>query len=123
MSAKHVALTRCFFCGEGKDILIATRYRPDGSPVKDLSQFDGKVVDQEPCPKCAELMKQGVILISVRDGESGDNPYRTGGFWVIKDDSVRRIINLPELAEQIINRRVCFVPDEACKAMGLIIPS
>ena len=119
MKKQHVALTKCFFCGEGKDILLCTRYR-HGEPVKDMSQFDGAVIDHEPYPKCAKHMKLGVILISVRDGESGDNPYRTGGFWVIRDEAINRIITDPAVAQVILRKRVCFIPDEACKIIGLL---
>ncbi|MBC8321227.1 MAG: hypothetical protein H8E34_10940 [Bacteroidetes bacterium] len=82
MRRSHVALTKCFVCNESSDILLATKYyhTKDGEePVKDLSDYDGKVITKEPCQKCKDLMKQGIILISAKDGESGDNPFRTGG--------------------------------------------
>ncbi len=108
----HVALTNCFFCGEPDRIILHKRLR-------DVSQFHGKVIDHEPCAKCAGYMQTGVILISVKDGEQGDNPYRTGGFWVVKDEAIRRMVKPTELADTIIRKRMCFVPNQACKVMGL----
>lgn len=36
-------------------------------------------------------MKKGTIFISVKDGESGDNPYRTGGWIVLKQEAVDKL--------------------------------
>lgn len=124
MKGNHVALTRCYFCGEADKILLCAKYRPDGRggmvPAKDMSEFDGKVIDKEPCPKCQEHMKNGVILISVSDdSEDGSEPYRTGGWWVVKDEAIKRMVKPPELAEKIISQRVTFVPNQACKILHL----
>ena len=48
-------------------------------------------INREPCDACKELAKQGTILIEVRDGESGDNPARTGKMYVIKKDAAARL--------------------------------
>ena len=78
----EVALTKCFYCGKDNGIIMNKTLTPFyAAKVKELH---GKVVDMEPCPKCKEYMEQGIILISIRDGETGNNPYRTGGFVVIK---------------------------------------
>lgn len=105
----------CFYCGEDKNeiALLGAAYRGE-APMK------GVVLDQKPCDKCAGYMKQGVILISVKDGEDGKpNPYRTGGWAVIKDEAIRRMVQPDDLAETIIARRAAFVPDEAWAALGL----
>jgi hypothetical protein len=70
--------------------------------------------DKEPCDKCKEYMKQGIILISVRDGEGGDNPYRTGGWTVIKEEAVRRMFKDVDLY-----KRVAFVHDSVWDMVGL----
>jgi hypothetical protein len=80
-------------------------------------------VPSQRCGDCLELMKIGVVLLSVQDGtEEDDSPYRTGGFVVIKDEAIERMVNPPELAAQIIKQRMCFVPDEAWAALGLPPP-
>lgn len=79
MSQKeHVALTNCFFCGEGSTILLAKEYRRDWQtgktePVHDLAPLHGKVIDMTPCPKCEEFMKQGVIVITIDSAKSDPN--------------------------------------------------
>ena len=64
-------------------------------------------------------MKQGVILISTKGGEHGNNPYRTGGWCVIKDEAIERMISNTDLREHILRARVAFVPDEAWDFLGL----
>ena len=89
-------LTTCFICGETNEIILV------GAHTKKLEEAgiarsDGEMpmqigaINKEPCQKCKEYMKQGVILISVRDGESGDNPYRTGGWVVVKKEAAKKI--------------------------------
>jgi hypothetical protein len=113
MSEKSfVALTKCFFCGEDDRIVLHRR-------LGDVSKIHGKVIDHEPCQKCADHMKVGVICLSVREDAEGDNTYRTGGFWVIKDAAIRKMVNPPELADDIIRKRMTYIPDSACKALKL----
>ena len=45
--------------------------------------------------------------------------HRTGGWVVVKEEAVRRIIVPEHLAETIIVRRVAFVDDETWRAVGL----
>lgn len=79
---------------------------------------------QEPsriCGECQALMKQGIVFLSVRDGEEGkENPYRTGAMCVLKEEAVRERLPIEpeELKEQIIRKRMCFVPDEAWDMLG-----
>ena len=110
---QFVALTRCFYCGEPDRLLLHRRLR-------DISEAHGKVLDYEPCPKCAELMKQGVMFIVVRDGEEGkENPYRTGQMCVIRDSAVERMLKPGEMRDKILKKRVCFLPQAMADAMGL----
>jgi len=120
MKKQHVALTRCFYCGEPDKILLASRYRQDGEPVHDLGPMDGKVVDREPCSKCADLMSRGILFIGVRDGESGDNPYRTGQFIVVKDEAVKRVVNPGPTLDAVLKGRFAFVDESSLKMLGLI---
>ena len=65
------------------------------------------------------MTEQGIVLISVKDGESGDNPYRTGRVAVVKEEAIRNIVHPKELSDTIIQKRVCYIPDEAWKLLGL----
>jgi len=117
-------MSNCFFCGEAKDIWLigarTGRFKEAG-----LASSDGEmnreigVVDTEPCQKCQEYMKQGVILISVRDGEGGKNPYRTGGWCVVKECVIKEAFSPPELIENILEARMSFVCDTAWGRLGL----
>jgi len=90
-----------------------------------LCNSDGKMnrnmgcIDKEPCQKCQDYMEQGIILISVKDGEEGDNPYRTGGWVVVKEEVIKRMASSEELADNIIKSRVSFVDDETWNLLGL----
>jgi hypothetical protein len=108
----EVALTKCFFCGGDNEIVMnKVLTKRHAEKVKEMH---GKVINTHPCPKCQEYMKQGVILISVRDGETGQNPYRTGGFVVVKDRALQG-----EAWEQAKKSRMCFVPDTVWDKLGL----
>ena len=130
MNKSHVALTRCYFCGEPDKILLATRYVA-GEPVKDLSPAHDKVIDMEPCKKCADFMKQGVILLTIDDKKSDKdwnkpdsspgwipNPFRTGGFFVVTDEFVRKLMN-QQMADWAIKHRFMFIEHEAAEQIGL----
>lgn len=106
------SLMLCFFCGEASGVALLGANRGQEAPRQ-------AVYDKVPCSKCKELMAQGVMLISVKDGAEGDNPYRTGRMCVIKDEAIRRMVQSPELADEIIRKRVAFIPDAAWAALGL----
>jgi hypothetical protein len=119
--------TRCFFCNETKDVrLIGAAVKPfkeaglcssDGEMNHDIG-----VVDMEPCDKCKEYMKQGIIMVSIRDGDEEfnmQNPYRTGGWIVIKEEAVERMGLPPETSENILRTRFAFVPDTTWDMFGL----
>ena len=120
-------LTTCYYCNEPADILLVDS-RTKEFKRAGLANEDGEmqmnigVVDAQPCAKCNVYMKQGVILLSMRDGEETEmekaqqerrlpNPYRTGGWIVVRDEFIQRVIYPPELAKQILKQRFCFVPD------------
>lgn len=107
------SLMTCFYCGEDYGVALFGRCKDDQEAPR------RGVFDKRPCPKCEEWMKQGIIFISTRDGESGDNPYRTGGFAVIKDDAIAGIITSPELRDSILKHRVAFIEDATWNTLGL----
>jgi hypothetical protein len=128
LSLKHgvnPCIPKCFFCNRDKnEILLFGKMKP----LKDVDGYvldhdpeapRGMVLDKEPCDECGALMGRGIILVSVRDGEQGNNPYRTGGWVVAKDDLVERMVTTKELADRILKSRFAFIPDEVWDVVGL----
>jgi hypothetical protein len=106
----------CFFCNKDKGIILF------GSALRGQEAPRQAVYNHEPCDSCANLMKQGVILISVDEKKSaGDmqNPWRTGGWVVVKDEYIKRVFNPPELVADVLNRRIAFMPDETWDLLQL----
>lgn len=133
----YVGLDRCFFCNEGNEIVLDKRFH---KTIPD----DCGVISMHPCSKCKDLMKQGIIVITVRDGEEAlvqdalrehqkrhvtdddnrpfiPNPYRTGGWFVIRDHvfEVGQLVNNEEISKLILRRRWTFLEDAVAKAIGL----
>ena len=122
-------LVNCYYCHQPNEILLVGA-ETKGFKEAGLATADGKmhstigVVDRRPCPKCEEWMKKGIIFISVRDDQEQEiiehrsmpNPYRTGGWCVLTDDAVKRMLNN---ADDLIKSRFCFVPDTVWDALGL----
>ena len=79
---------------------------------KATPNLSGEVTPQ--CPKCSGV---GVNSGPIKENEP-DNPYRTGGWIVVKDDYVRRIAQEPVLS-QLLKARVAFMPDAAWRLLGL----
>lgn len=108
----YVGMALCFYCQEPKEVLLHRQLR-DVLP-------HSAVYDMEPCDKCADLMEQGIILISTLDSDTGsDNPYRTGGWCVITEEAMRRWLPNKNLADDICKARFCFMPDEVWDKLGL----
>ena len=125
-----VALTKCFYCLEGDKILLNKTLTPH--MASKVEKMNGCVLDMEPCPKCAEYMKQGIIFITIDDDKSEQdwnkphpgedhfipNPYRTGGFAVIKEDAEARFMP-KEMTDFAIKHRYMFIEDAAAKKIGM----
>jgi hypothetical protein len=117
LSPKHgvnPAIPLCFFCHKPKNEIVLPGHLPG-----DVEAPRSAVWDMRPCDTCEGYMKQGIILISCRDGESGDNPYRTGGWVVIKEEALKRMIDPGALLDDILKKRFTFVHDAAWNALRL----
>ena len=116
LSPKHgvnPVIPLCFFCLKPKKEVILAGY------IKGDAEAPHSVVwDRNPCNTCAEYMCQGIIFISVKDGETEDNPYRTGGWIVVTEDAMRRILIIPQFADVIARVRFAFVPDHVWDQIG-----
>ena len=117
-------MTNCFYCGESKDIILVGKAN-NIMKKSDMCSNDGEmnqnigVVDMEPCNECKESMEKGIMLISTKDGEAGnDNPYRTGNIVVVTEDFIERLTDEP-LTSQIIKKRCTFIEDKTWDMIGL----
>lgn len=110
------SISQCFFCGETKNEVVLVGRLPGDEQAPHQAVFD-----MEPCETCKGHMERGIILISVSEKLTKDrkNPYRTGGWVVLKEEALRRMIKAPEVLEDILKRRVAFVPDEVWDKIGL----
>lgn len=100
------SLSKCHLCGEPKDIILF------GSGLKGEAPHES-YFDKKPCRNCRDLLKQGVMLISVRDGEKIGNPFRTGKLVVITDEGFRKTFGA------IPPERVAYIEDSVGEQAGL----
>lgn len=113
------SLAVCFYCGEDTgEIVIPGMMKGDREAPR------RGVWGYEPCPKCKEFMTQGVILIGVDASKTTDpkNPYRDGNWCVVTAEAISRIVYPPTKADEIIRRRVAFIPTDAWEKIGLPKP-
>lgn len=111
----EVGLTKCFFCGRDKDLIMNTRLTKEAADK--IKEMNGKVIDTEPCDVCKVLMKKGVMLLSCRNG---DMNYRTGKMAVVKDEFIKRLLaNKKDLLEQVLKKRYCIIDDTVWNTLGL----
>lgn len=112
-----VALTKCFICGEDDRIIINRRLTKHYADK--VKEMHGKTIDYKPCNKCIEHMKMGIIVISVDEAKSnGDmsNPYRTGGWWVVKEDFIKKLLEDPS---KVLEKRMMFIEHEIAEKIGM----
>lgn len=120
LSAKYgvnPAIPICFWCLEKKNMIILF-----GSALGGREASSNTAFDKEPCDKCRGYMKKGVILISAKEPKSEEeskNPFRTGGFWVVSEDMVRRAFKPQAMVDHALKARVCFISNKAAEAWGL----
>ena len=106
----------CPFCMRKHDERILIHQR-----LQDISTIHGQSVDEVACDKCQGYTHQGVIFVEVDESKTTDmkNPWRTGKLWVLTDNAVNNVIQPPELLQQVLKKRVCFIPVEAAQQLGL----
>lgn len=114
----------CFLCNEPKnEVVLFGHIKKKNAwgaiPGTDEPAPHNMVLNKEPCDTCRGYMDQGIILISVRDGESGDNPYRTGGWVVVREEAVERFMEPGDLLDRTKEGRVAFLEDKVWDYLGL----
>lgn len=124
------SLETCFLCGKDMGVILFGKLTAEQKRVMreagiddpfDPNKAPRQICFGNHCDECAEHMKNGVICISVDEERSTDpqNPYRTGGWCLVRDEAISRIVNDHELRDQILKKRVAFIPDDAWAAIGL----
>ena len=104
----------CFYCNKNKNEILLM-----GKMKGDVEAPRGQVIDRVPCDECASYMQQGILFIEIRNDEpQSDNPYRMGGWAVLKEDAVLRILD-EDNGKAVIQRRVCFIETRAWDSVGL----
>lgn len=111
----------CFYCNKpsGAALLGHVTQRDERGVItdRDVEAPRRAVVDRQPCDKCVEHMKIGIILISIRDGGTRENPYRTGGWVVVTEEAFNRWFANADNANPL--PRAAFVTDTIWDRLGL----
>ena len=119
LSPKHglnPSLMVCWLCLKETGVALCGRILKG-----DDQEAPPRIADTEPCPTCREYMQQGIILISVDDEKTTDkkNPYRTGGWVVVKEEAVKRILIEGEFRDRVLESRCAFITDDVWDKIGL----
>jgi hypothetical protein len=67
------------------------------------------ITDMEPCDKCKEHTKLGIIL--VRANENG-NQFN-GAYVVVKEEAVRQIFKVSKQLNAVLDKRIAIIEDKA----------
>ena len=98
LSLKHgvnPSITHCECCGKEIGIAMFGKLKGDEEAPRDV--FMGL------CDDCQKVIdQQGLIIIEVRDGETGKNPYRTGRIVDITKEAKERM-------SKDINSSICYM--------------
>lgn len=78
------SIAHCICCGKSIGVALLGKLKGDVEAPKDI--YDGL------CDACESVVKkEGALIIEARDGESGNNPYRTGRYVGISKDCKERL--------------------------------
>ena len=87
LSPKHgvnPSITHCECCGKEMGVALFGKLKDDQEAPRDV--YMGL------CDDCQKVIdNQGLMIIEVRDGESGNNPYRTGRLVGITKEAKERM--------------------------------
>ena len=114
----HVGMLNCFYCNEPMGVLFDRRLR-------NKLPMNCGIMDMEPCHKCKEFMKRGIILISIKDSTTDEdmagripNPHRTGCWAVVKEEVIKNV-GPKSLIDFGLKHRLMFITDSAWDKLGL----
>lgn len=112
----------CYFCGQPKNEVVLTGLAGERA-AKKMGHHDGQMpmhacIDTEPCEQCREYMKQGIIIIEIEDETLPEENHRTGGFYVIKEEALKDILN-EDMYKRVSEMRVMIIEESTAEYMGL----
>lgn len=121
-----VALTKelCPACLKEMNGAIVMNTRLSIPQARKVEELHGKVVGiaDHFCEECDGYAKQGIIIVTIDESKTEDrkNPWRTGGFFVVTDSYIERLMDdSPALLEQTLEKRMCYMPHEVAEGIGL----
>lgn len=77
------SILHCFICDKELGIVLLGKLKEDAEAPKDM--YDGSL-----CEDCQKILDSGYsFVLEVRDGESGNNPYRTGRYVAVKKEALK----------------------------------
>ena len=81
----------CTICGkEMSVVLFGTSYKDENGKTAEAPH---KVCLGNICDDCKKVIEDGgIFFIEVRDGESGNNPYRTGRIIAVKESAIKNVL-------------------------------
>lgn len=90
----------CFICGkETSLVLFGASYKDENGKTAEAPRT---VCSGELCEDCQKVIDEGgIFFIAVKDGERGNNPYRTGQIGALKEEAVQRMF--PDFPYKKIN--------------------
>ena len=90
----------CFICGkETSLVLFGTSYKDENGKTAEAPR---KVCTGQLCDDCQKVIDDGgIFFIAVKDGESGNNPWRTGQIAALKEEAIQRMF--PDFPYKKIN--------------------
>ena len=98
LSPKHgvnPSITHCECCGKEIGIALFGRLKEDKEAPRDVAMGL--------CDDCQKVIDaKGLMIIEVRDGETGKNPYRTGRLVGFTKDAKERMF-------KDINSPICYM--------------
>jgi len=114
LSEKHginPSLLQCPICGEEYAIAFLGRIKEDKKAPM--------VIAKDPCDKCNEYMKKGVIIVSCKDN---DENYRTGKLAVVKSTTpfLSEECLGKELHDSIMLKRVVILEDSVWRDLEFL---
>jgi hypothetical protein len=100
----------CFICGYRMGVQFL-------GPLPTGSKLPQAVASDSPCAKCEGFMKEGVVLVSIMDGDTSHRT-RTGAIAVLTERSIRSLFS-HYLTKKLIRDRFGFVEDSVWDALKL----
>lgn len=89
------SIAHCECCGKETGLALFGRLKGDAKAPRDVAMGL--------CNDCQNVIdSEGLMIIEVRDGESGKNPYRTGRLVGISKDAKERMF-------KNINSPICYM--------------